>query len=213
MNPASPTPKTISKTPPAAMTPTAMPADSPRPSSRERLLRGAIDYFAANGVGDTSMRTLATALGTSHRMLHHHFGSRTHLLTAVVEAVEADQRALLQRFLAEQTSDPAQQLKRFWRTVSDTTLIYGPLFFELSTHAMHGLPHAVPLRDSLIDPWLDSLDNLFQQCGYPADQSRLQARISLATARGLLLDLLVTGARSEVDQAMDAFIDGAIPAR
>ncbi|NUR31839.1 MAG: TetR/AcrR family transcriptional regulator [Catenulispora sp.] len=182
-------------------------------SSRDRLLRGAVDYFAAHGVGDTSMRTLATALGTSHRMLHHHFGSRTGLLTAVVEAVEADQRGLLQRFLTDETSDAAEQLKRFWRTVSDTTLIYGPLFFELSTHAMHGLPHAAPLRASLVDPWLDPLDQVFQRCGYPADQSRSAARVSLAAARGLLLDLLVTGARDEVDRAMDAFIDKTIPAR
>jgi AcrR family transcriptional regulator len=182
-------------------------------SSRDRLLRGAIDYFAANGVGDTSMRTLATALGTSHRMLHHHFGSRTQLLTAVVEAVEADQRLLLQQFLAEAASDPGRQLKRFWRTVSENTLVYGPLFFELSTHAMHGLPHAAPLATSLVDPWLGPLEQLFLDCGHPAGRARLQARASLATARGLLLDLLVTGEREEIDRAMDAFIDDAVPAR
>ena len=41
-----------------------------------RLLDAAIDYVAENGIADLSLRELAAALGTSHRMLIHHFGSK-----------------------------------------------------------------------------------------------------------------------------------------
>src|ERR1700733_2835904 len=39
--------------------------------TRQRLLDGAIAYVTENGLGDLSLRSLATALGTSHRMLIH----------------------------------------------------------------------------------------------------------------------------------------------
>ena len=38
-------------------------------SARERLLAAALEHVAEHGVGDLSLRGLAAALGTSHRML------------------------------------------------------------------------------------------------------------------------------------------------
>lgn len=57
-------------------------------SPRERLLAAAVEHVAAHGVGDLSLRRLAAALGTSHRMLVYHFGSREGLLVEVVREVE-----------------------------------------------------------------------------------------------------------------------------
>ena len=65
------------------------------PAARDRLLGAAIAYFAAHGIGDTSLRGLAEAIGTSHRMLIYHFGSRDGLLAAVVDRVEQAQRDAL----------------------------------------------------------------------------------------------------------------------
>ncbi|MBK6300027.1 MAG: TetR family transcriptional regulator [Actinomycetales bacterium] len=42
-------------------------------SRREELLGQVVAWFAAHGIGDTSLRTLARELGTSHRMLIYHF--------------------------------------------------------------------------------------------------------------------------------------------
>ena len=36
---------------------------------RERLLEAALEHFGRHGIGDTSLRGIAEALGTSHRML------------------------------------------------------------------------------------------------------------------------------------------------
>ena len=52
---------------------------------------------SAAGIGDRSLRDIAAAVGTSHRMLIHHFGSREGLLTEVVRTVEANQRASSRR--------------------------------------------------------------------------------------------------------------------
>ena len=62
---------------------------------RKHLLDALVDEFAAGGVGDRSLREVAAAVGTSHRMLLHHFGSREGLLIAVVEQAERRQMALV----------------------------------------------------------------------------------------------------------------------
>src|SRR6202042_45384 len=64
-------------------------------SPRDKLLDAAIEYTSAHGMGDLSLRALAAALGTSHRMLIHHFGSKEGLWVAIVHEVERRQRELL----------------------------------------------------------------------------------------------------------------------
>ena len=51
----------------------------------------------AHGSSDLSLRELATAIGTSHRMLIYHFGSKEGLLVAVIQTVEEQQRDVLRR--------------------------------------------------------------------------------------------------------------------
>jgi AcrR family transcriptional regulator len=175
-------------------------------TARDRLLDRVVEHFAAHGIGDTSLRSLAGAIGSSHRMLHYHFGSREGLLSAVVERVEQAQRDLLQALLAG-APDPAGLGGRYWREVTDAALTYGPLFFELSGQAMQGATHAQALRAGLIDAWLGPLSELWQRSGLPPGAARAHARLGLAVARGLLFDLLITGDRTGVDAAMDLFAE------
>lgn len=175
------------------------------PTGRDRLLASAITYFAAEGIADTSLRALSARIGTSHRMLIYHFGSREGLLGAVVGVVEAAQRDTLARMTAAPDGDPVEQGRAFWREVTDAAQTYGPLFFELSGHAMQGLPHAAGLRDDLIEPWLEPLAALAVRAGVEAAAARTGARLQLAVARGLLFDLLISGDRTGVDAAMELF--------
>ena len=168
--------------------------------SRDSLLADAVDHFARNGIGDASLRSIATSIGTSHRMLIYHFGSREGLLAEVVRTVEQQQRDLLAEVLA--TDLPvAEQNELFWRRVTEAALIYGPLFFELSAHAMQDLPHTESLKADLINVWLPPLIELCLRAGLPTDEAPAYARLGLAASRGLLFDLLLTGDRVGVDEA------------
>src|SRR3954470_15854709 len=69
--------------------------------ARERLLENVIAYVSEHGIGDVSLRTLAAELGTSHRMLIYHFGSKDGLLRAIVETIEGQQRAVLAELLED----------------------------------------------------------------------------------------------------------------
>ncbi len=62
---------------------------------RQALLDALVEEFAVRGIGDRSLRDVAAAVGTSHRMLLHHFGSREELLLAIVDEVERRQMALM----------------------------------------------------------------------------------------------------------------------
>ncbi len=174
-------------------------------TAREELLSRAMDRFAEHGVGDTSLRALAAGLGTSHRMLIYHFGSREGLLTAVVERVERRERDLLTTLLSG-TDDPYRAGLRFWSQVADTAETFAALYYELAGHAMQGQPHAAALRDWLARGWTDALAGLFAAAGHPPARATRLARMSLAMARGLLFDLAITGDRKAADRAMKEFV-------
>lgn len=166
--------------------------------SRASLLAEAVEHFAKNGIGDASLRGIATSIGTSHRMLIYHFGSREGLLAEVVRTVEQQQRDLL---AALSDLPVEEQAEEFWRRVTEAALVYGPLFFELSAHAMQDLPHTESLKADLINVWLPPLIELCIRAGLPPEEAPAYARLGLAASRGLLFDLLLTGDRAGVDEA------------
>jgi AcrR family transcriptional regulator len=185
---------------------------APASTGREALLAGAIGHFAEHGVGDTSLRALAEAIGTSHRMLIYHFGSRDGLLAAVVDTVEQGARDTLARMVEEARTDldPRDAGLRYWHAVTEDALVYGPLFFELTSHAMLGLPYAAELRQRLVTTWLDALTSMWGARGVPEEDARAQASLDLAMARGLLHDLLLTGDRERVDAAMERYSHASV---
>ncbi|TNC20548.1 TetR/AcrR family transcriptional regulator [Georgenia sp. 311] len=177
-------------------------------SGREQLLAAVVDHLADHSVDGQSLRSIAAAVGTSHRMLIYHFGSREGLLAAVVGEVERLQR---EAFTVVASSDdaatPREVAERFWEHVVGPATRYGPLFFELSAHAMQGRAHAQALATGLVGPWLDVLAGEIAAGGIDAARARTQARLGLATVRGLLFDLLVTGDRTGVDDAYRLLLD------
>jgi TetR/AcrR family transcriptional regulator, regulator of cefoperazone and chloramphenicol sensitivity len=56
-------------------------------TGKARIREAALEAFAANGVGATSLRAVAKAAGVSPGLIVHHFGSKNGLLRAVDESV------------------------------------------------------------------------------------------------------------------------------
>lgn len=182
----------------------------PGSTARERLLYDVVEFLAEYGLGDRSLRAIAEAVGTSHRMLIYHFGSREGLLAEVVVAVESGQRDVLAALTADPAADPRAVIHSFWTTVSEAARRYGALFFEFSAQAMQGRPHVGTFADALVKPWIEPLADVFVRAGVaPADAS-VRARLGLGVARGLLHDALVTGDWDGADAALSAFVDLAM---
>jgi AcrR family transcriptional regulator len=175
---------------------------------RERLLDGAIDYVAQHGLSDVSLRTLASALGTSHRMLIHHFRSKERLWVEIVRTVEARQRALLADMLPDPEQPIGEAMRAWWKHISDPALWPNErLFFEIYGQALQGRRHTVELLDGIVEDWLDPVTEINMALGLPRCAARAHARLGVAVTRGLLLDLLATRDVAAVDDAMEAFID------
>jgi AcrR family transcriptional regulator len=175
---------------------------------KQRLLDAAIEYVAANGMSDVSLRTLAAALGTSHRMLIFHFGSKEGLWVEIIRAVEQRQRDLLAQVLPDSSQPVGDAMRGWWKHISDPSLWPNErLFFEIYGQALQGRPHTTEVLDGIVDDWLDPITEINVSLGLPRAAARAHARLGIAVTRGLLLDLLATSDRAGVDGAMDAFID------
>jgi len=174
---------------------------------RAQLVEAAVDHVAAHGIADLSLRRLGAAIGVSHRMLIHYFGSKEQLLVEIVRTSERRQRDLLSRLRRTPGLSPADVARLLWRQLTDPRLAgQERLFFELCGHALRGRPEAAPILDGLVADWLEPLVTADVAAGADPVAARNRARLGLAAVRGLLLDLLATGDRVGVDAAMEEFL-------
>jgi AcrR family transcriptional regulator len=165
---------------------------------RQELLRAVVDTVAAAGIGSRSLRDIAEAAGTSHRMLLHYFGSRDELLTAVVEEVERRQLDSLSAL----PDDPIEAARAMWAGLRAPGLRSSErLFFECYARAAQGEKPFERMIPGAVDGWLEEVDKV---ADFSVD--RAMVRLGLAVVRGLLLDLVATNDDDGVDAAAQAFV-------
>jgi len=190
--------------------PGAMRSPRPVPSQRTarrkaQLLDAFIRYLLRRGVSDISLRPAAAALGTSPRMLIYYFGSRKGLLFDAMAEIRARERA---RFVQEiQRQPPGRSTREFleasWRWyASKRREPYLRLLFEL-----YGLAFVNPKRfqgflTAMAEDYFGMMEAGLRGRGLTPRDSRMAATLYRATLRGLLIDLLSTGDRARIDQAV-----------
>jgi AcrR family transcriptional regulator len=176
------------------------------PPARRRLLDAVIEHFTAEGLADQSLRRIAEGIGSSHRMLLYHFGSKDGLLLEVVREVEARTQVRLVALGEDAVGETDQLIRRMWAYVADPALgDFERLFFALYGRALQGDESLRPLLKDDVQHWLDTNVTLSAPLGVPEDVARTHARLGLAVTRGLLLDLLATGDRAGVEAALEVF--------
>lgn len=176
-------------------------------SGRERLLEAIVEHLADRGTHDLTLRGLASAIGTSHRMLNYHFGSRDGVLVAVAREVEERQRQGLADLMADVGASPIETMWAMYERLADPKLrAQERLFFDLYNRAVQADPDAEPLLDGVVETWVQPLVALFTRLGFDTEDAAAEARLAIAVARGLLLDLLATEDRPATDRAMKRYI-------
>jgi AcrR family transcriptional regulator len=174
-------------------------------AASDALLDRCLEALRQNGFSQLSLREIAAAAGTSHRMLIYHFGSREGLLAQVVSRIEAGQRDLLAGLTAGHHSI-FEVSRAFWERVTAPEMLPAQrLFFEIYVQALYGRNWTAAFRESVVQAWEQPLTELFQRAGLDPDRARTHARLGLAVTRGLGLDLLMTGERDRVEAAMELF--------
>ena len=168
--------------------------------ARDRLLDAAVEHALTTGIVDLSLREIAAGIGTSHRMLIYHFGSREGLLVAVVREVERRERQALPGTLS--TADA----RRLWSRLADPQLrSQERLFFEIYAHALLGRPGTEGFLEDALEGWITPVAKSMASAGVDQNKARVLARLGLAVTRGLLLDLLASGDSAGVTDAFELF--------
>ncbi len=166
---------------------------------RDELLGRIVVDVASHGLGERSLRDIAASVGTSHRMVLYHFGSRAGLVGAIVESVEASQRQLLaDAAAAAPTASDAELIRATWARVSDPAVRpFVRLFFELVGHPATDGP-------DLTAGWLEAAAAIAEARGRPLDEAGV--RVGIAVTRGLLIDLVTGGDLDEATAALERFL-------
>jgi AcrR family transcriptional regulator len=151
-------------------------------SAREvELLEKAYAYVLEHGLSDLSLRPLATAIGSSPRVLLFLFGSKDELV-----------RRLLARAREDELRDPVD-VRAVWTWLSDPAHA-GLLRLWTEAYARSLTDPSGPwgaFARATVEDWLGILD---------VDSPTAV----LALLRGAMLDLLATGDRARVDRALTA---------
>lgn len=182
----------------------------PLDTQRKAALRaGAADYLLKRGLPAFSLRPLAESLGTSARMLIHHFGTRENLLRDAMEEIrEREQTAYREhRAPSDGTGDT---LRWHWRRMTRPAMRSKlPQLFQLYVDALRDPKAAAWLFETPLTYWI----GVVAESGGRAQTAR--ATLVLATLRGCLLDLAADGDRRRIESAVEllaSLIDDAPPA-
>ena len=166
-------------------------------NSRSELLERIVADVATNGIGDRSLRELALAVNSNHRMVIYHFGSRSGLVTAIVACVEESQRQLL-RELATTTTDSATLILALWHRLSAPKMRpFVRLFFETVASSAHSAD------DSLTYAWLKDIGGLVPWLTTP---DLVEIRLGIAVTRGLLIDVVASNNSGPATKSLKRFI-------
>ena len=172
--------------------------------ARDRLLDQVLEYVAAHGLSNRSLRDLATGIGSSHRMLNYHFGSRDGLVAAIVSKMETQQQAALAD-LADVAITPTDLVRRQWELLSDPNLApFERLFFEVLAQALHGRPGTAGFLEQLTAPWIEMGAVIAGQLGVVVTETELL--LGIAVVRGLVLEMLVSGDADASTAALAQFL-------
>ncbi len=172
---------------------------------REQLLERVVAFAAAEGIAGRSLRDIAAGVGTSHRMLLYHFGSREGLMAAIVATIEAQQREVMTA-LTQRVGTPREVMLGLWEQLTRPELLpFVRLFFEVFGLLAQDTPGTRPLRESLTGPWVTEGLAGAERLGVAGDPAEL--RLGIAVTRGLLLELVAGTPLADVDAAYRRFLD------
>jgi AcrR family transcriptional regulator len=175
----------------------------PQPERRAALLAACTDELLRHGLHRLTLARLATAAGTSSRMLLYHFTTRDQLVLEALHEARRRQQAAFEALLAPRPGVPyGTVLAEAWDRITAPELRpYLLLFAQL-----HDLPaDRTPwtgFRVRSITDWLPTIEAALRADGHP-DAAPLATAIT-ALVRGLLQDLNTTADHQRTTDALRA---------
>jgi len=154
------------------------------------------------GLGDMSLRLVASRLGTSDRMLLYYFATKTDLVLAVLQRLGQRQLDVLQVAPTKSRSPPDVVLARAWKLVSNPAVL--PLMRIWAEVSLRGAKGEEPYRqiaEQTVGGWLAWLETRLDM--RPGKKRRELAATILTMLQGaILLEILHPGATDGVGKLL-----------
>jgi AcrR family transcriptional regulator len=163
------------------------------------LLAAAADYVQEHGLGEFSVRACAEAIGTSHRMLLHHFRSKEHLLAAVIAEIRRRQMTDAVTSVSAGSATPTSVGRNLWQSITaDAAALRRNL--EVVGLALLEPDRYGEITVASIEGYAAGTAAMLE--GRVPDELRLPLATAITAAiGGLQIDLMLTGDRARVDAA------------
>ena len=160
-------------------------------------------HIVEHGLSEAALRHLATIAGTSHRMLIYYFGSRDGLLGAVLHEL----RGVESREILGRATSRRQALKAVWAyyTAPERELEM-QIFFYLAGQAAHDRQDTNDFTDAVVATWTEEFRHVCEREGMDARAAQAEARLLVASMRGLLLDRLLTADEAGTNAAFQRLL-------
>ncbi|HEY3654124.1 MAG TPA: TetR/AcrR family transcriptional regulator [Steroidobacteraceae bacterium] len=176
------------------------------PAIRQRLLDAAVQYVLHHGVGGLSLRPMAKHMGTTARMLMHHFGSKEALVAEVLLALEQGFAERTAAYIGGNDS-VSFTLSRMW---SETAApVMEPALRAMFEVWGHALVHPTLYRSflaSLTEPWINLLQRQLLRCGRKAAEATVLATLAVGAFQGLHLVRLTSGDDDRSEKALHTLV-------
>jgi AcrR family transcriptional regulator len=175
---------------------------------RAQLLDRFVDYLLDAGLTGLSLRPAAAAVGTSARMLVHHFGSKENLLTEALAAARARQIELVSGGRTQPMSSFDGVFRASWsRLASAEFRRYLHLSYEVLALALRDRPRYRTFLETFTEQWRVPFAAAIEGLGFDRAVAANLSTVYTAALRGLVLDLMVTRDRARVDAAVALLAD------
>ena len=176
--------------------------------ARAALLAACVEYVLAHGLADLSLRPLAAAAGTSPRIILYYFSSKDELVDAVVAEIGRRRGALLAGWATRSGEHDSRTLLIAawqWLTAPRHERLVRAVF-EIDALALRDRRRYAAYLHGGSRAWSDPIAVALEGRGFGADRARSLAELIVATARGLLYDVLAGTDRTRADRAFRSFI-------
>ncbi len=156
-------------------------------SRREDLAERATDYALTHGLIGLSLRPLASALGTSDRMLLYHFAGKDDLVATILRV--SNDRAIAAMRGLPVGDDVAESVGTLWHGARGGQLARCQrLYVEAAALGLFGLEPYASTVARANEQWTVALVERLQAAGCQPDRARRVAALIDSVLIGLLLD-------------------------
>ena len=170
---------------------------SVRQIRRDAALECIVEYLLEHGLGNASLRTLATAVGTSDRMLLYYFVDKEELMLEAFACVIQRQSVLLSGVLPEGRQPFEVLLAQMWKILKAPDYEpYMRIWYDALGRASQGEEMYRVMASRVIDIWFEWLEP--RSCAPPERRKNEIAAIVAAACGLVMLRYLGRGKDAEI---------------